>query len=169
MAGRGRPKSKDATQHECAKHLDLSITSLRNLVATDVVPKPGGDVTVDDVRVAYLRHLRGRAARWVTDDPKTLNLQAERARVAAAQAEKIERELARDAGDTVSVQEQLELTAVLDTAMRTRLQALGVRMCQQLATESDPEAVCEILNEAVHAALQGAVSGVPNSNDEAAA
>ncbi len=168
MTGRGRPKSEHTTQAEAAKHIGLSITGFRNLVDGGAVPKPGPGVSLDDVRLAAFAHYRERAGRWATGTTGTRNLQDERARHASAQADKLEAELDLARGDTVRVGEQLEILGVQDEALRVRLLALGVRLCQQLATQSDPEAVCEVLEAAVRSAMQGAVGAIPNE-DEAAA
>ncbi len=171
MAGRGRPRSEHTTQAEAAKHIGLSITGFRNMMDGGGVPMPGPGVTLEDIRLAAFEHYRGRAARWTTDakgTTKTRNLQDERARHASAQADKLEAELDLTRGDTVRVCEQLEIRGAQDVALRVRLNALGVRLCQQLAAESNPEAICEVLEAAVRSAMQGAVSDIP-SEEEAAA
>lgn len=132
------------------------------------MPKPGPGVGLDEVRLAAFAHYRERAGRWATGTGAQRNLQDERARHAAAQADKLEAELALARGDTVRVDEQLELIGAQDEALRVRLHALGVRLCQQLATESDPEAVCAVLDAAVRSAMQGAVGAIPSENQTAA-
>ena len=82
------------TQAEVAVHLDLSDRSVREL---EVKLGMGGDYTLNDFRVAYIRHLREQAAgRATTGD---LDLATERARLAAAQAERVERTNAKERGE----------------------------------------------------------------------
>ena len=81
-----------ATLGDIADHLDLSVRSVSTLKRAGVFPealRAGHDL--DAVRVAYIRHLRetaaGRGAAY-----GALDLVAERARLAHAQAVKAERE-----------------------------------------------------------------------------
>lgn len=168
MAAVGRPKSENTTQAEAAKHIGLSITGFRNLVDSEAVPKPGPGVSLQDVRLAAFEHYRARAGRWAVGTSGTRNLQDERARLAAGQADKLEAELDLARGDTVLVSEQQEVLHAQDEAMQVRLNALGVRLCQQLAVESEPEAICEVLDAAVRSAMQGAVGAIPSEDEEAA-
>jgi hypothetical protein len=48
-----------ATQTEIAKHLDLSVRKVRDLMADEIIPKDG---SLDECRVAYIRSLREKAA-----------------------------------------------------------------------------------------------------------
>jgi phage terminase Nu1 subunit (DNA packaging protein) len=82
------------TQAEVAVHLDLSDRSVREI---EVKLGLGGDYTLNEFRVAYIRHLREQAAgRAASGD---LDLATERARLAAAQAERVERANAIERGE----------------------------------------------------------------------
>ena len=81
-----------ATLADIADHLDLSVRSVSGLKRSGILPDAGrgaNDLTV--CRKAYIGHLRetaaGRSAAY-----GTLDLTAERARLASAQALKAERE-----------------------------------------------------------------------------
>ena len=90
-----------ATQNELAAYLDLSQQAVSKLKTAGVLPSPTGRGSYDlDVsRVAYIRHLRaGAAGRGGGRDD---SLEAQRARLAAAQAEAQERKNAHDRGELV--------------------------------------------------------------------
>lgn len=65
---------------ELANHLDLSRNGAQDLIAKGVLPKAG---TLDEYRVIYLRHLRGRASGHSNE------LMDERQRLAKEQADRI--------------------------------------------------------------------------------
>jgi len=74
------------TQQTIAEHLDLSQPTV-----SDLLQRLGIDwrkSTIDDVRVAYIRHLREQAAGRFSDGP--LDLMNERARLAKEQADRLE-------------------------------------------------------------------------------
>ena len=143
------------TQVVIARHLGMSGRHLRDLRDREIIPDPRDKkVTIDAIRLAYIAHLRSQAGRWSTDNPNALNLQGERARLASAQANKLERDAALENAETLNVHEQLDADAVYDTAIRSRVLALGVRLCQEVAAEGDAIKVCAIIDEAVNEALE---------------
>jgi len=82
-----------ASQKDLAEHLDLSDRTVRDLITRGIFPKnPRGSVDLDDCRVAYIRHLRERAAGRGSDaaEAEGLDLTAERARLAKLQADNVE-------------------------------------------------------------------------------
>lgn len=89
----GHPKQMDV-----AAHLDLSDRSVR-----EWEPKLGlpPDYTMADFRIAYIRRLREEAAGRATDGD--LDLASERARLAAAQADKVEMQNAERRGELAPV------------------------------------------------------------------
>ncbi len=82
-----------ATQKEVANHLDLSDRRVRTLISEGILPasKGKGGLDRDACRIAYIRHLRGVASGQVLDQT-TLDLNQERALLAASQRRKLDRE-----------------------------------------------------------------------------
>jgi phage terminase Nu1 subunit (DNA packaging protein) len=77
-----------ATQAEVAAHLDLTDRTVRDLKKRGVFSADGrGQMDLDACRVAYIRHLRERAAGRSSDDAEAegLDLTAERAALAREQ------------------------------------------------------------------------------------
>lgn len=90
-----------ATQSDLATHLDLSQQAVSKLKNNGIITAGAGrsGYDLDACRVAYIRHLRqGAAGR---DSARAGSLEAERARLAAAQAEAQERKNALDRGELV--------------------------------------------------------------------
>lgn len=111
-----------ATEKEIAAHLDLSDRSVRELKRKAVLPPAGkGQMDVDACRLAYIRHLRGAAAG--RDSSRVGSLEAERARLAAAQAEAQERKNARERGELVNLP---DITHAISGFVATIHQRFGV-------------------------------------------
>ena len=140
-----------ATQRQVADHLGVSQPVVAKLVAAGVFLPTGarGGLDLDACRKAYLSRLReeaaGRAAHGGADgEPEELDLVAERARLAKAQADRIEMEIHRTAGLVVPIEESVrQLTAVL-SKVRTRILAIpseaapSVSRCKTVAeTEAE--------------------------------
>lgn len=83
------------TQVAIAQHLDLSSRSVRELQASGVLP---AGASMDECRVAYIRHLRTRAAGRVERPPAATEeeLAAEKLRLTKAQADKTEHEAEKE-------------------------------------------------------------------------
>jgi hypothetical protein len=113
------PKRQVPTRAAIAVYLDLSVAVVQKYVAQEVLPSTG---SLDDYRVAYIRHLRGRAAGQVGEDG--LDLVSERARLARAQAERVERENAVSAGDVVAVGDVESWLVALLSGVVQRLRAV---------------------------------------------
>jgi len=78
---------------ECAKHLDMLPGRFEDLVAAGVIEKPAaGGFVLDDVRAAYLNHLRARASGGVDRSGVEQEKAADEARLAKAKADKAEME-----------------------------------------------------------------------------
>jgi terminase small subunit / prophage DNA-packing protein len=87
-----------ATQKEIAKHLDLSERRVRDILKLIDVPTSG--CSIEQARVEYIRYLRKRASGHIGADG-VLDLTQERAKLAKAQTEKAELEVARLKGSLV--------------------------------------------------------------------
>jgi phage terminase Nu1 subunit (DNA packaging protein) len=89
---------------QAAAHIDLSRVAFAELIARGVITKPAkhGAYDLDQVRFAYVRHLRkiasGRASGSGADQ-----LTAQRGRLATAKAEREERQNALERGDACDV------------------------------------------------------------------
>lgn len=91
-----------ATIAEIAAHLDVSEETIRQLKKRAIIPGAArGAMDPDLCRVAYIRHLRERAAGRASDGAEEvgLDLVTERARLASEQAEHWNRKNALERGD----------------------------------------------------------------------
>jgi hypothetical protein len=96
------PKGR-VTLAAAAVHVDLSARGFGELLDAGVITRhePGRGYVLDEVRVQYIRHIRGRASGH--GDGATLS--AERAKLAAEQRETAALRNATTRGDLVSVKE----------------------------------------------------------------
>jgi len=129
-----------------AHHLDLSPRQLREHMAAGVIP---ADADLDGARLAYIRHLRAQAGGRAGDS----NLSRERAGLARAQRELTELKTQLARGDLVERADFLTALIGLWSAASQRLQAMPSRLAPELARETDPAKVAEILEREIHAAL----------------
>lgn len=95
-----------ATQKAVAEHLGLTDRSVRSYIERGTFPRPDGrgQLDLDACRLAYIEHLRERAAGRASDaaEAEGLDLQAERARLAKEQADGQAMKNALARGDLVS-------------------------------------------------------------------
>ena len=146
-----------ATQSEVAAHLDLSQPAVSQLVAEGVLPAPAGraGLDVNACRVAYLRRLREQAAGRmpIGDGPADLDLVAERARLASAQADAQEMRNDVMRGQVVLSADVAAVIGECCATVRNRLLALpsekapAVHRCRTVAE------VQGVLSDAVREAL----------------
>lgn len=136
------------TQTEIAQHLDLSTRQIRELQAAGVFPK---GTTLDEARYAYIRRLREQAAgRSATNG---LDLASERARLAKAQADKLEIELTAKRGDLISLTEAVKGWSDLVNAFRQKMLTLPVRASNAIPGIADQSGAERIINAMVYEAL----------------
>ena len=155
-----------ATQREVAEHLGVSQPVVAKLVSAGVfLPTgPRGGLDLDACRRAYLSRLReeaaGRAAHGGADGEEgELDLVAERARLAAAQADRIEMEIHRTAGLVVPIEECMrQMTAVLGK-VRTRILAIPSEAAPSISRLKAPAEVEADLRRRVIEALTDLSSG----------
>ena len=92
-----------ATQSDIADHVGVTQPAVAALVRAGVISAAArGGYDLDACRLAYCSHLREQAAGRAGQPGAALDLATERARLAAAQAELIERKNARERGDIMS-------------------------------------------------------------------
>ena len=138
---------------EVATHLDLSLARVSQLKSAGILPDAKrGKHDLDTVRVAYIRHLRenaaGRAAAY-----GTLDLTAERARLAHAQAAKAERENKIAEGDYLETQAVHRMATTTLLIVRSRLLGIPPKLAPLMAPEMTPGEAQEILRKAIYATL----------------
>lgn len=146
------------TQSEVARYLDLGSTrQVRELRDRGVIPDPATS-TLDELRVAYIRHLREAAAGRV-DAGSAVG--AERARYEAARAELAELELAEKKAELVPfVEAEVAVTSLLST-VRSQLLAIPAATAQEHAAETKPARHEEIARRALYEALEALAGADP--------
>ncbi|MDF1551675.1 MAG: hypothetical protein P1P84_01375 [Deferrisomatales bacterium] len=150
-----------ATRRELALHLDLSERRVTALAGDKILPNgPGYDL--DECRVGYIRHLRSQASGTGGTD-----LTAQRARLAAAQAEKVERENRVRSGELMRRDDAIAEQGEGIRRARALLLGLPHKCAPLLAATRTPQEAAEILGEEIHRALYELAFGFdPNDPDE---
>ena len=139
---------------EIADHLGLSTTRVSQLKAAGILPDaPRGKLDLDACRHAYLEHLREVAAGRGSKDG-ALDLVAERARLARAQAEKVERENKVAAGELFPAQEFRDTIDYVFTRVRQRILAVPSKIAPQLVGLETPREAQQIVKNACYEALR---------------
>ena len=139
-----------ATQADIAAHLDLSERRVRDLLKELGLPARNPDL--DATRVAYIRHLRAVASRHKSVGG--LDLTQERARLAAAQREKTEIEVARLRGELIPADEVKQAAFALARRVRDRLMLVPHRLAVTLAANPNPAAMEQKMEESLREALE---------------
>jgi phage terminase Nu1 subunit (DNA packaging protein) len=139
-------QSRPSTR-QIAAHLDLTHGRISQLHSDGILPVGG---SLDECRVAYIRWLRSRAPKGGGSP----DLNAERARLAAAQAGKTELDLAERRGELLDVDVVASLWARLVTEAKTRVLSLPNKIAPRLigCTRESARALLEM---ELHAALRG--------------
>ena len=155
-----------ATQREVADHLGVSQPVVAKLVAAGVFLPTGarGGLDLDACRRAYLSRLReeaaGRAAHGGADgEPEELDLVAERARLAAAQADRIEMENHQTRGLVIPVEVASRMLGETLGKVRTRLLAIPSECALQAAAARTAPQAEAVIRRAVIDALTELSSG----------
>jgi len=159
-----------AKQSEVAKHLGLSVTRVSQLVKAGILPKSArGQHDVDASRTAYLAHLRAVAAGRGSRDGTGLDLVVERARLAAAQAARVERQNAVEAGEFLPRSEVHTAVTASFRRVRSKLLAMPARLAPVLAPAMSPAQAQRILKATIYEALNELastrVTGISDTGD----
>ncbi len=138
---------------EVATHLDLSLARVSQLKSAGILPDAKrGKHDLDTVRVAYIRHLRenaaGRAAAY-----GTLDLTAERARLARAQALKAERANKIAEGDYLETQAVHRMATTTLLIVRSHLLGIPPKLASYLVGIETPAKAQEIVKTEIYAVL----------------
>jgi len=139
------------TQAEVAVHLDLSARSVRELRDAGAIPDPA-QATLDELRVAYLRHMRTVAAGRTTSGP--LDPRQERAALDQARREAQELRNAQERGELVPGDDLQRTLVHLAMATRSRILAVPSKLAQALAAAESPAQAHKIVEEALCEALE---------------
>lgn len=139
-----------ATKIEIANHLDMSVTRLK-----EVLPKLGAadSSDIDAVRVAYINHLRNMAAGRGGENHQE-RLAKAKSRESELKGDKLEMEMARDAGLLVPADEVEKEWASLITAARAELLAMSVKLKDDIKARFDIDVPEEFIKQYVNAALE---------------
>ncbi|KGD11125.1 helix-turn-helix domain-containing protein [Burkholderia pseudomallei] len=138
------------TQQQIAEHLDLERSTVSRLV--DRLNIDYRTASMDEVRIAYLRHLREMAAGRASETG--IDLVAER-----AMTERVDREiklltLAEKKGQLVNAAQLEQAYGQMVGAFQTELLALSDKLVQELRALYDVEIDLEWLNEHMYGCLE---------------
>ena len=142
-----------ATNDEVASHLGISPTRVSQLKSAGILPEARRRAnSLDACRAAYLEHIRevaaGRGAAY-----GDLDLTAERARLAKAQADDRERKNAIQDGEYLNVRSFHVMVTSTFTIVRARLLALPSGLAATLVGIDTPAKAQGILKDAVYQML----------------
>ena len=131
-----------ASQSEFGAHVGISRQAVSDLVARGVIPLDGsGRIDLDAGRLAYCAHLRGVAAGRSSGGDDDLDLAAERARLAKAQADAQEMKNAIARAEMVPASQVVRAVSAVIGACRARLLGIPARAAPQIVgIESRSEA-----------------------------
>lgn len=144
-----------ATQKVIAEHLDMTTRNLR-----EVLNKLGMLSTknsLDEIRVAYIRHLREQAAGRGGEDQASLT--RARTREAQASAHLKELQIAEKAKTLIPADEVEPGFAALITAARTELLTLPDKLAMEIKTLHDVDIDPAMIQDHIYEALQHLANG----------
>jgi phage terminase Nu1 subunit (DNA packaging protein) len=146
------------TQAKIAAHLGMSERNLRELL-----PKLGMDHKVDDledIRIAYINHLRGIASGHQASNGE--DLVAVRIREANANADLKEIELAAKVGEFVVIEDVIEVLGELGSKIVQEISSAGDRMIDAI----DDKYEIEFDEDLVNGHLESATSRIRSSTEK---
>lgn len=143
-----------ATQQELAAHLDLSDRQIRNLIAAGILERPDqrGSYDIETCRLAYIRHLRSVAQGHRTEDGG-LDLVAERARLASAQADAQELKNAELRKELVRAVDVEKANVSIASAIAARMLQIPAALADRCAALTVPAEVFKLIMDAIRDAL----------------
>ena len=138
------------TQADIATHLDLTQQAVSDLINRKILPRQkGGPVrTLDEFRVAYVRHLRAMAAGRLGDDG-SLDLVNERARLAKEMADSQAMKNAQRRGELIEIDAAVREFGDGLAIIRTRFLSIPSGHAARLARITKPAE----MNEALYAII----------------
>ncbi|WP_181162705.1 MarR family transcriptional regulator [Burkholderia gladioli] len=138
------------TQLQIAEHLDLDQSAVSRFV--DKIGLDYRDATIDDVRLAYIRHLREMAAGRGSNGG--LDLVAERAKTEIVERELKLLALAEKKRELVNAQQLERVYGEMVTAFQIELLAFPDSLAQELRTLYGVDVDVEWLNEHIYGFLE---------------
>lgn len=149
-----------ATLKQVGEHLDLSVSSVSEMVRDGVIPpsKGPGGLDLDACRVAYIRNLRGKAAGRIKQAPQpvadgALELNAERARLAHHQANKAELDERETRGELVRAEDVVRSVSDAFRRVRARMLSMPTKLTPVVLGSTDAVEVKEAIEAGVLEAL----------------
>lgn len=139
-----------ATQSEIAIHLDMSVTRLKELLPRLNVADRSD---LDAIRCAYINHLRATSAGRGGEDHQT-RLAIARARESELKGDKLEMDMAREAGNLVPADELEQAWSALIASARAELLSMAAKLRAELQRLFDIDAPADLIESHVHAALE---------------
>lgn len=138
-----------AKQTEIALHLDLTPGKVGEYVQLGVIPQ---GATLDEARIAYIRHMRKRASGHVSEGAnggEVLDLTAERAKLAKAQAETAELRNAELRGELIRRDELLSTWSDRVLSWKERVRAIPASATVHIPSFTAPMArkLLELIDE----------------------
>jgi len=141
-----------------AAHLDISVRTLRDLIARGIVPK-GGDL--DASRLGYIRHLRAVAANRAPTG--VLDPQQEKAGLDRARRLEVEQRLAEREGRLLPAVEVEQTWTRMILIARSRLLGVPPRLASEVVDCRDVKAAERLLKDEIYSALREL--GDPTNNE----
>ena len=135
------------TQSIVADHLDISQPAVSGLLSRLAIDLEAA--SLDQIRRAYIRHLRAAAAGHGGDA-----MQAERLRLTAARRGKAELELRLRSGELVEAKAVGRGITTASATMRGALERIGDRLGPRLSNESDPELCAALISNEIEEVLR---------------
>lgn len=128
----------------------MSVTRLKELLSRLNVPDRSD---LDAVRVAYINHLRATSAGRGGEDHQT-RLAIARARESELKGDKIEMDMARDAGLLVPAAEVEQHWTAMIAAARAELISMSAKLRAELSRLFDVEVPTDMIDPYINAALE---------------
>lgn len=145
---------------EVGEHLDLGLTSIKELLRDGTIPgaKGPGGLDLDECRIAYIRNLRGKAAGRIKQAPPpvpdgALELNAERARLAHHQANKAALDEQEVRGELVRAEDVTRSVSDAFRRVRARLLSLPTKLTPIVLGSTDTVEVKDAIEAGVLEAL----------------
>ena len=141
-----------ATIAECARHLEMNEKNIRIMINKGIIDKKqNGKYDIDEVRAAYIHHIREVAASRMTSEG--LDLANERARLAKEQADAKEMQNEVERGELVYIKDVASQLERQLYRVRSKLLVIPSKVAPECnAVETVPE-VQDIIERAVLEAL----------------
>lgn len=160
-----------ATQKEVAEHLDLTDRTVRDLKKRGVFNADGrGQLDLDACRVAYIRHLRERAAGRSSDEAEAegLDLVAEKARLAKEQADHYAMRNAEKRGELVPVADYTAAVVSVIEMVKAKLLRIPAKVAKTDSRLKDriADALEDALDELSAARIAEEMGGGDDDGDD---